>query len=201
MTVRTGFVAGFGRCGTSLVMGMLAAGGLQTVGQAPIFEHPKLIERRADMRFLRRQGGKVIKWVDPISTNIVHHAIGPVLWLDRHVTEQAKSQIKLANAFGGNWPTNAAMIAEVANQLVGKRNSALSLAAMVGPVTFLTFETLLSDPRGSAKLLREVFRPLGALDILKASALVQARSPQCAEHKEFNRIEAMACLEEAMWYG
>jgi hypothetical protein len=201
MTIRVGFVAGFGRCGTSLVMAMLAAGGLQTVGAAPLFEHPQYIARRTDFRFLRRQNGKVIKWVDPIATIIPHDVVGPVLWLDRDMIEQAKSQIKCANAFGENWPIDAAMIAEVEGQIHTKRNTALARAATVGPVTILTFEELLFDPVGSAKTLREVFQTFSNLDIEAASSVVRSRSPQCAAGMEMTRSEAIASLEEAMCYG
>jgi hypothetical protein len=194
MTIHIGLVAGFGRCGTSLVMGMLAAGGLPIVGADPIFEDMRFQPGLSDLRFLRHQGGKIIKWVDATSTIVPGEVSGPVLWLDREPTEQAKSQIKMANAFGEAWQVDREMIAEVADQLTSRRGRAWALAAEVGPVSMLSFEALLFDPFGSASILQQVFRPFGLLDIQTAAAIVRSRAPQCSPMMEVTTREAVSSL-------
>ncbi|MCB6178601.1 hypothetical protein LHP98_10720, partial [Rhodobacter sp. Har01] len=63
-----GFVAGFGRCGTSLACAMLAAGGLPVAGVAPVFEDHRFSPRRTDPAWRLAQTGRVVKWVCPLTT-------------------------------------------------------------------------------------------------------------------------------------
>lgn len=56
-------VSGFGRCGSSMTMQMLAAGGIECLGEWPSFEHPKAL--KLDMAWLRAQEGKALKVLDP----------------------------------------------------------------------------------------------------------------------------------------
>lgn len=90
-------VAGLGRCGSSLVMQMLAAGGMATVGTFPDFE----IEDVAHLlpseprRWVDLCAGKAVKLLDP---QRCRPPVGPdyhAIWLRRDATEQGRSMLKL----------------------------------------------------------------------------------------------------------
>jgi hypothetical protein len=93
-------VAGLGRCGTSLALQMLAAGGVDCVGPYPSFEdaeHDQL-RRTAPAEWAARAAGKAVKVLDPHRNP---PPIGPayrVLWLFRDWADQARSQLKMVGA-------------------------------------------------------------------------------------------------------
>ena len=86
------FVAGLGRCGSSLVMQMLHAAEIPCCGEFPAFEPREVGEGRDLSKLLAIPAA--MKMLDP------HHDEWPesfgarIIWLDRDVREQAKSQIK-----------------------------------------------------------------------------------------------------------
>jgi hypothetical protein len=179
-----GFVAGFGRCGTSLTMAMLAAGGLPVVGRGAIFEDPHFTPGRTNERWLLAQSGRIVKWVCPLSTYCPEAAQGRILWLDRDPEEQARSQVKLALACGERWADPDAKASAIAAQIRDHTDRALSYASDQGPVARLSFEDLLSDPLESAKRIAAFFRPFGVLDVARASAVVRPRGAACADGME-----------------
>ena len=63
-----------------------------------------------------------------------------------------------------------------------------------GPLERLRFEDILSDPHDAAETLSRVFRAFGSLDIAKASALVRARTAECAAGMEFGPDEGLASI-------
>lgn len=97
-----GLVAGFGRCGSSLVMAMLKAGGLPEVGTPPIYEVAEFNTTYTCATFLERSGGGILKWLEPLAT-VLPSAMrgGPILWLDRDPSEWAESHLKLRNFWYG----------------------------------------------------------------------------------------------------
>ena len=98
-------VAGLGRCGTSLAMQLLDRAGYPCFGEYPSYETDEtnpLCGIPADL--LQRNEGRAVKIIDP------HHAAEMcgisfngcrVIYLTRDLTEQARSQIKMAAAFSG----------------------------------------------------------------------------------------------------
>ena len=180
-----GFVAGFGRCGTSLVMAMLAAGGLPVVGTGQAFEDRRFSTAHVDHGWLARQSG-ILKWVDPIQTPVTRSWPAQTLWLDRDPVEQAKSQIKLAVACGVNCRGDEKTVAQVAATLTRKREEALRRAGWHGPVTVLSFELLLSDPARAAGIMAEAFEEFGVLDRDRAIQAVRQRDAQCAAGLELD---------------
>ncbi|SFP62484.1 hypothetical protein [Sphingomonas rubra] len=100
MTDATIIVTGLGRCGTSLIMQMLAVGGLPMVGIYPDFESEAAEHERgaAPSLWLSRTAGRAVKVLDP-------HLVPPpaggayrAIWLTRDLDQQAASQIKLIGA-------------------------------------------------------------------------------------------------------
>lgn len=98
------FVAGLGRCGTTMVMTMLDAGGFPVSGPRPAYEpYERWVDGRPDMTWLHQQAGRAVKWIDP-----TRHLSLPgrlpvrpvVILLTRNAVQQAASQCKLIK---GDW--------------------------------------------------------------------------------------------------
>lgn len=192
-----GLVAGFGRCGSSLVMAMLSAGGLPVVGHPPVFESTAFTEHCTSETFLRKHDGSILKWLDPTHTYLPHaFRGGPVLWLDRDPAAWAESHMKLRNMWTGlplrheDPIAHASLSAEVAE----RTSSVLQKIGSYGSLDRLRFEDILAKPRDAAETLRRVFRAFGYLDINRASAVVRERTAECAPGMEFGPDDVLASI-------
>ena len=163
-------VSGFGRCGSSLVMQMLHAGGVPCLGQYPAFEGRAAVAP-----------GQAVKILDPHREAPAPYPIPPlarVIWLDRDAREQAASHAKfVALTMGLHYDREhrrrlvAMLRADRPHALraIGKR-----------PLLLLSFEGLLASPgTQAARLAAFVGSPL--FDVAAAVRQVQRRSPRCAE--------------------
>jgi hypothetical protein len=93
-------VAGLGRCGTSLVMQMLAASGLSCLGTFPDYEDPALLGPTAAVNAATLAPFDAAKWLNPMLTpEPPGRAL--IVWLDRRPVEQARSQIKFLSLMTG----------------------------------------------------------------------------------------------------
>jgi len=167
-------IAGLGRCGTSLVMQMLAAAGLRVPGRYPTFESKTAF---ADLDML-----DAVKWLGPG----VMDADGEqpptcfgyrVLWLDRDITQQAMSRAKFQRAAGASEMLSRPSIIR---QLIPQdlRTGLRTVAKYSGHETVrLNFETLLSQPKWSAQLISDMYD--NYLDVDKMAAVVRPRTPRC----------------------
>lgn len=189
-----GLVAGFGRCGSSLVMAMLRAGGLPVVGLPPVFESALFNEFHTSETFLRQHDGSILKWLDPRHT-LLPSAFrgGPVLWLDRDPLAWAESHMKLRNMWSGS-PlrhedplTHERLSCEVEERTA----SVVEMISAYSPLERLRFEDILASPRVAAETLNRVFRTFGSLDIAQASAVVRTRTADCAAGMEFGPDEVL----------
>lgn len=132
-------VAGLGRCGSSLTMQMLDAAGVFTVGTFPAYEDATG----------RAGPGSAVKWLDPHRLRAPFRDKAVVIWLDRDVIEQAKSQIKMISLlYGGIIPIDA----DPAPMAMGLRRDRIKARRVVDryPVLPLTFEELVTDPLTAA---------------------------------------------------
>lgn len=92
------FVAGLGRCGTTMMMHVLRAGGVPVAGPAPAFEVREmapgagLAVRQA---WVEKHAGKAIKWIDPIAAPLALPKNSIAILMRRDRVEQAKSQMKM----------------------------------------------------------------------------------------------------------
>ncbi len=167
-------VCGLGRCGTSMVMQMLAAGGAQVVGRSPAFEVDQASRIPLDKAWLQSLGDQTVKVLDPHRTwrgQVPARAI----WLDRDDREQARSQAKFMSMVGGvRVPAGAWK--RIRPCLKADRKAALARLVCM-PVLMLRFESILSAPGGAAEQLADWFPEL---DVAAAAAVVQRRSPACA---------------------
>lgn len=181
MTDPTIIVTGLGRCGSSLVMQMLAAGGVETVGSYPDFEddiNMRLPSEDAQREFLERSRGRAVKLLDPHLHQPPAGLEYRVIFLSRHPVEQAKSMLKLAGA-SDNRRSRRAMESSVRSDTVRAREAVTRIGA--GRFYNLPFENIIHDPDGVAKwivgyLLRGHRAPL---DVAAMARCVRRRPATC----------------------
>src|SRR5690242_18079420 len=98
--IRPIIVSGLGRCGTSLVMQMLDAGGIPCHGPFPAYEPDDVGVGRDLAKLLAIP--KAFKMIDPHRDALFPSMQGVrVIWIDRDFEEQARSQVKMVETFGG----------------------------------------------------------------------------------------------------
>ena len=166
-------VSGLGRCGSSLVMQMLHAGGVPCVGSAPDFEDERA---GVPISFATMEGwaGMAVKVLDP-------HRMGlpgdvRVIWLDRDTREQARSQIKFLGVMLG-LAGGRAQTRSFERLLVQERPQAMRVIGN-RPLCVMTFEQLLANPSGSAAQLAAFVGHAG-FNTDAAAKCVLPRSAKC----------------------
>lgn len=104
------FVAGFGRCGTTMMMTMLDRGGFPVVGPRPAYEVGEMSPMaKPDPQWLRACAGKAVKWIDPIKARISRNDLptAPVIiHMDRDKRNMAASQVKFLSMLFPGAATN-----------------------------------------------------------------------------------------------
>lgn len=164
-------VCGFGRCGSSMLMAMLDAGGVSPVdGTAPGTYETSL--------GASPKPGRSIKLLDAI----LRPGLPPdcpfpfcFVWLDRNPEQQARSQVKFADAMfpglgGVDWK-------RFADSYGRDRPRALGLLRRAGAVLVMEYERILANPRQAATKLRRFLHP--DFDVDSAAAVVHIRDGLC----------------------
>jgi hypothetical protein len=176
---------GFGRCGSTMLMTMLDAGGVPpVVGSAPVsYELPSLDSFTGlsadDLE------GRAVKLLDEILRGPLPPARAwRIVWLDRDPRHQSRSQVKLLrDLIGLQLPRGAA--GQLAGTYRRDRGLALDALAEVGPVHVATYEEALRDPARFAAELAAFLAPELRLDQAAAAAVVHRRRPYCAPDLQF----------------
>lgn len=170
-------VCGFGRCGSSMVMQMLAAGGMATVGRGPAYEDDRAGERPIDAAWMVSLAGSAVKVLDP---HVTRPPIGPsyrVIWMERNEREQAKSQAKFLRMMAGVELGRHEVRAFAASYRRNMPEVDALFRAISAKVLRLRFEQVLANPERAAL---QIVGHLGtALDIRAMTAAVINRMPQC----------------------
>lgn len=168
-------VTGFGRCGTSMTMKMLAAGGLpMAAGADPgSGEHQSPAQALAAVR-----PGTAIKLLDPTTQPSFTVPSIPTryVWLDRNLTEQARSLAKFTRAVLGH-QYSALDRLHLVKSWAADRPEALRM--LTGPTHTAEYEAALADPQMFAVRLAAFLGDLD-LDVDAMAAVVHDRSPKCA---------------------
>lgn len=177
MNATTLVVAGLGRCGSSLTMQMLAAGGVECVGSFPSFEDERVKTRvlAVDIEAWR---GKSVKILDPQRLGLPGDV--RVIWLERNHHEQARSICKFAGAMMGLRSSRE----QVRNMERGLRADRATALRVIGsrPLLVLHFERLVTWPADEVLKLRDFVQQGGhadAFDVAAAAAAVKRRSVLC----------------------
>lgn len=191
MSAAITLVSGFGRCGSSLVMQMLAAGGMPATGDYPTFEatcpgHIRGVDWWPSL------AGKALKVLDP-TWGSVPGGLGcryRAIWLDRDPAEQAKSWQKFSAMFlpvpMQGRESRRALMASYRKDRPGCLE--LLRRRCEGRVLELRFERILSHPAETAQAIN-AFIELG-LDVAAMAAAVRPRPPRCLP--DFLELDLMA---------
>ena len=178
-------VCGFGRCGSTMLMAMLDAGGIPpVVGSSDRgYEHPD-VPTLADLdpADLDRRAVKLLDAVlyrEPLS-RVLPTADWRFVWLDRKPGEQARSHLKFVQGVLGLPPRRGAVTA-LRDSYDRDRPRALARLRDLGPVLELRYEHVLRDPLAAAHVLRDFLWPVheGQFKIWPASQAVHRRDGRC----------------------
>lgn len=180
------FVAGLGRCGTTLAMTMLDAGGFAVTGPRPSYELPERWRGlRPDMDWLNNQGGRAVKWIDPTRCPTLLGRLpipAVVLLMVRSPREQARSQVKL---IAGEGVTPSRRAEKVMERSI-RRDTPIMRAQMRhrAHVYDFHFEEVLAAPLAAACRMRDILdHHFGSLfDVGTAAQVVINRAPECQPH-------------------
>jgi hypothetical protein len=174
------FVAGLGRCGTTMVMHMLWRGGCPVAGDPPSFETDNISPYGVNLPWLRDQAGRAVKWIDPTVARIDRKDVPAkptIICLTRDPKEQARSQLKLIGE-----RVNRKAVAGMARTIVSDTKLMRTRLSILGDCFTMEFEQIIRDPRAAAIVLRSLVKRTfnSELDIKAASQVVIPRWPQCA---------------------
>ncbi|GFM29228.1 sulfotransferase [Novosphingobium sp. PY1] len=183
MTTPTIIVAGLGRCGTTMLMRMLDAAGMPTIGEAPDWEdmgNTELCERDPKAWGDTVQG-RAVKLLDAHRFNLPDLSGAKLIWLARNPNEQAKSMLKLVGFMFSTVTIDRRSVRAMKKSICRDTTAAvraLDKAVGSGVGIALTFEDILKDPAGAAKVLCEYLDlPTAATEAMAAQ--VTPRSAAC----------------------
>lgn len=168
-------VSGLGRCGSSMVMQMLRAGGMETTGDAvaTLWEDSRAADFSGATGWLKECDGKAIKILNPWRVKPPKRKDWRWIWIDREMEEeQIKSQHKVAKAMGRKRARGS-----IASW---RRKSLERIAKAGGPVMFMTYESILAAPHLAAVRLGD-WCGIDESRFQDMSAVVWQRSPKCAK--------------------
>lgn len=176
-------ICGHGRCGTSMVMQMLAAGGYPVAGGWPDYEPDEVGFSTFDPEWLAAQHGRAVKLLDP-----QERRLGPgnyrAVWLSRRPREQARSALKILGAAA---PRNR--VRAMAAQYPGDTRRALAVLHRAGahPILRLSFEGILADPFDAAEKIGRLVGINDWEDLAEMNRVVRHRPSACAPDRDLER--------------
>ncbi len=167
-------VCGFGRCGSSLVMRMLEAGGMPVAGEYPDYERYARLPTLASS--LAALDGHAVKLLDPQAHPIPPGPRYRAVWLKRDPRQQALSSQKFLRAAGARLAKG--YVARAMRSYREEEPRALEqLRATCVEVSVLRFEGLLDVPVWSACRLAEAAER--DLDVMAMAGVVLPRDADC----------------------
>lgn len=176
-------VAGLGRCGSTMIMQMLRAGGMPVVADNLVScEDSRSNSITKKSSWLEEAQGKAIKVLLPDVINLPNEFSYRIIWIKRDYNEQAKSQVKFLRLLQAIHISSSAwkkMARELPKQeMIGmikfKRRSL--------PIAIFTFEDILIDPlREAIRICEYLKQDHGYLLPTVMANVVKKRSSKCAE--------------------
>lgn len=173
-------VCGFGRCGSSLVMQMLDAGGYPVFGEWPAYEESIQSELpESAEQWLAAVMDRATKALDPHRWRLPPGPDYKVIWLDRNPLQQAASQIKLMRlTCGFAIPNDRATRRKLAASYSADRAVAMKLFRDLGAAILeLPFEVIILDRIAAAESINRFLG--GGLDEHAMAAQVRHRGTDC----------------------
>lgn len=186
-------VAGFPRSGSTLMMRMLAAGGIPAHADSDVSMESGDVNRLADGHtvWLRACRGKAVKILDAVAHVPLMLVPYRVILMHRNHREQARSFLKFGQWLGmGADPDNRADVRRVAKSFDQDFNRLHAACRDLGPTFIMDFENVLDDPATSASQV------CGFLDLPAAAATpamagqVIPRQPECLPYMLEERLQS-----------
>lgn len=144
-------VAGLGRCGSSLTMQMLHAGGIPCLGHPPAFEPPGTSSLNFQPGYVRDHPGHAFKLLDPHKMTLPFpQGEYLTIFLTRNIKRQALSQTRFLEQSTGLLASRLERN-KVRHDL--KEETQQALYACPKPVRSFTFEEICRSPIGYARQL------------------------------------------------
>lgn len=156
-------VTGLGRCGSSLVMQLLAASGVEVTGVKPFYEADAVRLSAFDPDWLSQQDGKAVK-ILAVQNVDMPKGDYKVIYCYRDHKEQAKSQKKFYESILPGHKTSTAMLA---SRIKKESKLCLQAAKRLGPTLSVKFEDFHNE-QGLMKNIANLCRFL-SLDPEKAA--------------------------------
>lgn len=176
------FVCGLARCGTTMAMEMLRAGGIPPYHDqgAEIGWETRKIEGLPDnhAQWLPDAEGMAVKLIDPHRHRLPQGYECRFIWMRRDFREQVRSQIKF-NAAIGNGPSHIERNRFRQWVALLKREHKKALRILrhhESPLIVIRFEDVLSDPDAAARVMGSFVG--GEFDAEAAASRVIARGPK-----------------------
>lgn len=182
-------VVGFGRCGSTLAMRMLHAGGVPVYADdLRSFETDSSLTLPRETVWLNDARGRAVKVLDPLRYQLPRDRPYRFLWMNRDPIEQARSAMKFMSAtskatvFGGMVADTMGQGRDTRRTMAAsyRRDRPKALSMLRGypgsTLVELAFEALLLTPRRSAVLMTEL---APGLDVEAAVREVLPRGPGC----------------------
>lgn len=180
-------VSGLPRSGTSMVMQMLAAGGVEAFTDAAraadennprgYLEHEDVKRRVADAAWVRGARGRALKVVAPLVQQLPRGERYAVVFVRRRMDEVLASQSKMRTRLGADGPErDSSGLRRAFEKTVARSLSALRGRADVRVIE-IDHASVLDDPAGAARVLGAFVRGAGgcaAFDEQAAAAVVDA---------------------------
>jgi len=172
-------VAGFGRCGSSLVMQMLQAAGVPCIGGFPDFEVPEVCACPVRMEWLNHYPEYAFKLLDPHRCTLPKELSACAIWLNRDTEEQAKSQVKFISLMMPGLPAiSRRHLKEWEKSLRNDKRAAIGTISRF-PYIELSFESLVTVPEEGAEDIARFLKPHWDLNPKLMAAKVIRRHPAC----------------------
>lgn len=191
---------GFGRCGSTMLMKMLHAGGVPPVPGT----HPGTYERTAQPFALPDDAlelnGRAVKLLDTVEPGTLATQAGDsplrwgFLWLDREPIEQARSMVKFVNGLGLGPPIPDTAAWKFVRSFNSDRARKLAALSLYGPVKILSYDEVLADPQAAVVAIRHFLsqwsgRTLRTFDIdHQAAAQAHLRPGRCRRDLAVERM-------------
>jgi hypothetical protein len=181
--MKTIVVSGLARCGSSLTMQMLHAGGLRCAAEPPAFEDVDRFGLGCSVSWKLLQRYQAVKIIEPHLIKIAPGADVAVIWLRRNPFEQARSQIKLVKALAADVPSNAETVSRITQGILSDTVKAMAALKPCSRATLvLKFEELVGPERFAAaqKIADFVYATLHVqLPVATMAARILPRGPEC----------------------
>lgn len=176
-------VCGFGRCGSTMLMAMLDAGGCPPAGDVSHRSYELTADQPPTSITLI---GHAVKLLELPSEPVPAAPAWRFVWLDRDLEQQAASQVKFLRAVAPELllrTDDMAARRQLMYSYTRDRPKALGALRRLGPVLALDYERVLRGPRKTARLLRRDIWP--ALDVDAAAGVVHERDGTCRPDLSF----------------